>query len=154
MQSVELFQKQFGCCRYLFPPSSSSVSHEPVLSWATRLANKVRNETAAQPRPLECVQSAGDVVFLPGGWVRANKLHFIVFLLFFIRIAHCNSDEGTRNSQFGREHRFCGRMGRSRGVAVIDQAPRTEEEGVNIARMGWNQRHVENGTLHVYRIGG
>ena len=48
----------------LFPPSHSFYSTAHVLDWARAVPHTLR----ASQHALECVQNAGDAIFVPAGW--------------------------------------------------------------------------------------
>ena len=52
---------------FLWPPSAAGYSAHPVLDY---LADVHANKTAADGRlrPLECIQEAGDVMYVPWQW--------------------------------------------------------------------------------------
>ena len=48
----------------LFPPSHSFYSTAHALDWSRQVPRHLR----ASQRALECVQNAGDAIFVPSGW--------------------------------------------------------------------------------------
>lgn len=55
---------------WLLPPSAAAYSAVPPVEWAAH-ASEAFSRLGGPLRPFECVQEAGDVVYVPAGWAHA-----------------------------------------------------------------------------------